>query len=260
MAMILPLLYVILVAAVAWLLSFLYVNDFSVPHSTLPKFKRALVIFPHADDETNTAGLISRLCRRGTFVTFVVLTRGESGTADAHEDPRLKRIRAQEMRGVSDRLGAGTLIQEDFGDGKLASRRRELKRYMAELLDSDEPDLVVTYDLAGLYGHEDHIVCAEIMTELAKSHPAVQLWYSVWPERLLRAANLPSHMAKDPHFADRRATPNMRVFTGFNMFAKIASVYGHKSQRRSFRRMMPFHLPIWFVYSLQLYEYYEKVS
>jgi hypothetical protein len=67
-------------------------------------------------------------------------------------------------------------------------------------------------------------------------------------------------MAKDAHFADRRGLPNMRIFIGRGVFAKVVSVYSHKSQRHGFRSMMPFHLPIWFVYSSQLYEYYERVN
>ena len=248
------------VALILWLASMWYINDFSVPRKHLEHVKEALVIFPHADDETNIAGLLWLLKQGRVAVTFVVLTRGENGTPDAHKDLHLKTVRANEVQRVARRLGAGQLIQEDFGDGQLNTQKAELRRYIDKLLQTQQPDLVITYDKAGLYGHEDHITCSEITTELLANYPKTQLWYSVWPKHLLRTAHLPTHMAKDPAFESKRGVPNARIFIGRGVFAKIASVYSHTSQRRSFRSMMPMHVPIWLLYSLQIFEYYERVD
>ena len=243
----------------AWLAGFWYTNDLSVPSGHIPNVKKVLVIFPHADDETNIAGLAWLIGKYGMQFTVVVLTRGENGTPDATRDERLRAMRAEEMHRVCDRLG-GTLIQEDFGDGQLDKKQHELTRYVRQLLDSEQPDLVVTYDLAGLYGHPDHIQCTAVVTKLMASRSSAQLWYVTAPARLSRAMNWPTHMARDPAVLTRRSQPTLRVFVGRGVFAKIASVYNHKSQRASFRSAMPFGLPIWFVYSLQLFEYYHQVE
>src|SRR5260221_8807864 len=106
-----------------------------------------------------------------------------------------------------------------------------------------------------MYGHEDHIVCTEIITKLVKAkHAGAHLWYVAFTQTLARNLHLPTHMAKDPRFMARRARPNAKFFVGLGTLAKIRAVYGHRTQRQSFRSMMPWHLPIWFVYSLQVFE------
>src|SRR5258708_670821 len=196
-------LYILLVAvgllAVTWVAAFLYVQDFSVPTRKVPAFQHLLVIFPHADDETNVAGLVWLLGKRGTKVTFVVLTQGENGTPDAHRDSQLPAKRAAEMLQVCTQLCHGSLIQANFGDGQLAARWLDLTDYIDKLLDKEQPDLVITYDLAGMYGHEDHIVCTEIITKLVKAkHAGSRLWYVAFTQPLTRHLHLPPPMAKDP--------------------------------------------------------------
>lgn len=245
----------------AWAGGMLYLNDFSVPRMQLRRFRQVLVAFPHPDDETNVAGLIWQLHRLHVPVTLVVLTKGECGTPDAHLEPSLRQIRSGEMRSVCGLLGAKALYHEDFGDGQVAQNRERVRAYLKKLLDDVRPDLVVTYDLAGLYGHEDHITCSEIITELIQAkHLKTSLWYSTIPARLVRAENLPTHMAKDPEFAKRRARANLRIPVGRGIIAKVRAVYMHKSQRLSFQKSMPAHLPVWFVHSMFINEYFEKVQ
>lgn len=251
---------VALLAVLIWAASVVYITDFSVPALPVPKLGHVLIIFPHADDETNVAGLVWLLRRQGAKVTFVVLTKGEKGTPNAHENSKLKDIRAAEMQAARNRLGGGQLIQEDFGDGELEQKPRKLERYISDLLTQVAPDVIVTYDLAGMYGHPDHITCTEVITNVLKhSGSQTELWYLAFAPRLWRHLNLPIHMAHDPAFYNRRARPTMCLFIGWGVLAKIQAVYSHKSQRQSFRGLMPLHLPIWFVYSLQLFEYYERV-
>ncbi len=243
-----------------WMFGVLYVNDFSVPARQLGHFKRALVIFPHPDDETNVAGTIWRLARNGCAVTLAVLTEGECGTPDAHFEQDLATQRRAEMRQAAKALGDVELIQEDFGDSRLATRTSRLKPYLDGLLAREQPDLVISYDLAGLYGHPDHVACAQIIADLlAQKYPGVSLWHTAWPKRLLAMAKLPEHMARGPDFRSKRANPNARVFVGLGLIAQIRAIYAHKSQRQSFASSVPYHLPLWFVQSLKVYEYFEQV-
>ncbi len=255
------LLAVFSLATAGWLAAFWFANDFVVPAARPVDIRSALIIFPHADDETNLAGLAWLLRRQGVALTFAVLTRGENGTPDARLDPHLRNTRNTEMEHACQRFNA-TLIQKDFGDGQLGAKREMLTEYLSRLLEEQKPGLVITYDLAGLYGHEDHISCSEIVTELmAKYHPSTPFWYVAPPAHLInKIFRFPTRMARDPQFYVRRSLPDMRIFTGRGVFSKIISVYGHKSQRRSFQSAMPWHLPIWLVYSLQTFEYYRRVQ
>lgn len=260
--MILILLIALLIAlAAVWLVGMVYANDFSIAPATLGRFQRVLVIFPHPDDETNIAGTLWRLHRLKSHVTLLVLTKGECGTPDAHYDFSLKAIRSAEIRRVRDALGIDRLVQEDIGDGKVADRRPDARAAIVKTIQEAKPDLVITYDLAGLYGHADHIACAEeAVAALKQANATARVWYSAVPPRLLNLTNLPTHMAKDPHFADKRAKPNLRISIGpLGVIAKVRSIYAHTSQRRSFRESVPMRAPLWLMYSMRVNEYFEEV-
>src|SRR6266478_1569801 len=82
--------------------------------------------------------------------------------------------------------------------------------------------LVITYDLAGFYGHADHITCSEIITELKKTRfPEVPLWYVTFPKRVLARVKLPEQIAIDPHIQEKRAFPTHKLFIGVSVFPKI---------------------------------------
>lgn len=246
-----------------WLFGVWYANDLSLPRKKAQGFKRAVVIFPHPDDEAgHCGGLIRALKQRGTDVALVVLTCGERGTDDASLNMQLKTTRRHEMQQAAAILQAAQLIQEDFGDGLLSNKSEKLQSYLRQILATLRPDLVITYDLAGEYGHPDHMVTAELVTTLIKAeHPATHLWYATFPAKILAMAQLPSHMANDPNFASKRAPATARIWVGFGgVMAKIRAIYAHRSQRRSFARAIPFGLPIWLVYSLGVYEYIHEAN
>jgi hypothetical protein len=68
---------------------------------------------------------------------------------------------------------------------------------------------------------------------------------------------LPEHMANDPEFRSRRKMPNKRIFTGTAGIARIAALYCFKTQLDSFRKTFPVpQIPLWFYYSMQIFEYY----
>src|SRR5215471_6912930 len=118
MAVLYTLLLVVASVSVFWLAGFWFVNELTIPSGRITGFRKALVIFPHADDEMNVGGLLWRLSQQGTAVTLVILTKGERGTSDAHLDPKLKVIRSEEAQASCKCLGVSQLIQKDFGDGR----------------------------------------------------------------------------------------------------------------------------------------------
>jgi LmbE family N-acetylglucosaminyl deacetylase len=250
----------ITIAFILWIIGFWFQNDFGVPTKETKKLKNVLLIFPHADDEVSSGGLLCKLAKQSANTTLVILTKGERGNQGAHLDTALKAIRVKEAEVVSKLFGIKELAQEDFGDGNLVNTKDALRRYLSLLLKEISPDLVVTYDLAGMYGHEDHIICSEIVTELVDKMAKTSLWYVSLPKRVLDLGSLPEHMAKDPAFKDKRAYPNLKIFIGLGIANKIRAVYSYKSQYLSFRNAVPFHIPLWFIYSMQTFEYFKKVK
>jgi LmbE family N-acetylglucosaminyl deacetylase len=196
-------------------------------------------------------------------VTLVLLTKGERGP-NATRNGSLKDVRTREARAVSAILEISKLVQEDLGDGELRSKKQELRMFIETLIEQEKPDLLITYDLAGLYGHTDHITCSEIITELKKTRfQEVPLWYVTLPKRVLARVKLPEHIVIDPHIQEKRAFPTHKLFIGASVFPKIKTWYTYKSQRASLREGISKFIPIWslwFFISMVLFEYFAEAG
>ncbi|HEX5548155.1 MAG TPA: PIG-L family deacetylase [Ktedonobacterales bacterium] len=255
---------VVLVVPVAifciWLAGFLLANDFSTPLRDARAFQRVLVIFPHADDETVTCGgFLHRLATGGCAVTLVILTKGERGTPDATVNLSLKKIRTQEAQRVARILKISRCIQQDFGDGELHTRKSELRAFVGQLIEQERPDLLVTYDLTGLYGHSDHVACSEVVTDLhTNSFHTIPLWYVTLSRRVLRWTTAPDHITPVSTKAEQRSYPVHRVFIGASVIPKITSWYAYKSQQASLKEGIRRYLPVWFFLSMALFEYFAE--
>lgn len=253
---------IILLAPVAifcvWMAGFLLANDFSVPLRDAGVFRHVLVIFPHADDEAVTCGgFLHHLSVRGCAVTLVILTKGERGTPDATVNLSLKEIRTQEAQRVARILKISRYIQQDFGDGELHSRKPELRAFLGMLIEQEHPDLLVTYDLTGLYGHSDHVACSEVITDLHMNmFHTIPLWYVTLSRRVLRGATVPDHIIPVTTKAEQQPLPVHRVFIGASVIPKIRSWYAYKSQQASLREGIRRYLPVWFFVSMALFEYF----
>lgn len=257
------LLAVILITIIPWLVGFIFANEFQIKLKKLPSYKKILVIFPHPDDEViNAGGLMKKFSQQGIQVTLAILTKGEKGTEDGHQENNLKQIRTEEAKKATKLLGVSTLIHEDFGDGELVKHKEDLTHYIDKLIQKTGLDLIITYDLSGLYGHEDHIVLSEIVTRLVKhKYKNIHVWYPSLPKRIFSMIQLPEHMAKDPDYKRKREYPTFRVFVGLGVINKIHAVYGYKSQIQSFRNSFPIKwIPLWYYYSMQLFEYYAEAK
>ncbi len=248
---------------ILWLVGYYIANDFSLPTRSPKGIMHALIIFPHPDDEvSNAGGLIAKLSNSGVKTTLVFLTKGERGTPNASLNESLKNTRTKETKKSANILGVTALIHEDFGDGELSNKKKILTSYIDQLLKQIKPDLVVTYDLAGLYGHPDHIAASEVITLLIKTkHKHIQLWYPSFPKRVLSIMTLPEHMATDPALKNKRAAPEFKVLTLLEIPQRLRSLYAHQSQLTSIKNSFPIKfLPLWFYCTLQTYEYYVQVT
>ena len=243
-----------------WLAGFLLANDFSAPLRDARTFQRALVIFPHADDETVTCGgFLHRLATRGCAVTLVILTKGERGTPDATVNLSLKDIRTREAQRVARILKTARCVQQDYGGGELQARQPELRAFLGKLIEQERPDLLVTYDLTGLYGHSDHVACSEVVTDLHTSaFHTIPLWYVTLSRRVLRWTTTPDHIIPVTTMDEQRSYPVHRVFIGASVIPKIKSWYAYKSQQASLKEGIRRYLPVWFFVSMTLFEYFAE--
>lgn len=255
------LLLIVLIVPLLWMLGFLIITDFSVLLEDARQFHHILAVFPHADDEAVTCGgSLHRFSAAGSTVTLVLLTKGERGTPDATGDVGLKDVRTKEAQTVTAMLGISKLIQEDFGDGTLHDKKLEFRTYIAALIEQEQPDLLITYDLAGLYGHMDHVTCSEIITELKQTRfQAIPLWYVTFPKRVLARVKIPEHMTTASHVQEKQAIPTLKIFIGVSVVPKIKAWYAYKSQRAALKEGTTKLLPIWFFLSMMLFEYFAEV-
>ena len=133
-----------------------------------------VAIFAHPDDETfGVGGTMATYAARGVPVTMVCATRGEVGQISPGTDATpetLGQHREQELRDAMAILGVGDVRFLDFRDsGMLGTPEnadpRNLKNANAEsvvtplvaVIRERRPDVVVTWDLSGGYGHPDHV-------------------------------------------------------------------------------------------------------
>lgn len=237
-----------------------------------------VLVHAHPDDETITCGgLMARAVEAGVGVTLVTCTLGELGEVIP---PELKSLegaaelaghRAGELEracaalGVTDhRLLGGRGRWHDSGmvatgDGIRAaapaglgegafSRRADVDLQVAQLVEvltEVEPDVVVSYDAAGGYGHPDHVRAHEIaggaVERVDPLGERVGLWATAAAhdevaaglEALRRRAWLPLPVppVEDlPTVPD--ATVTARVALGPARVRKLAALQAHATQIR----------------------------
>jgi N-acetyl-1-D-myo-inositol-2-amino-2-deoxy-alpha-D-glucopyranoside deacetylase len=143
-----------------------------------------LTVHAHPDDEVfSTGGLYARAHDQGVHTVLITSTGGENGEIhdpdlDPEEArPHLAEIRERELRRAANILGIDevhTLGYRDSGmrgtpendDARafLNADRDEAIGRVVRLLREIRPDVVVTYDPGGGYGHPDHITAHEVAT------------------------------------------------------------------------------------------------
>lgn len=259
-------LLIILAVLGLWIYGFNAANDLSVSSKTVPDFKdihKVLVIFPHPDDEANSlGGTITQFNKHNIKVDWVIMTRGEKGNDDAHYDEKLKVIRTKEAEKVAKILNAHLTIF-DYPDNGMEDLADKLIVDVRQIISDDQPDLVVTYDQSGGYGHPDHIILSKVVTKLLESDfPKMHLWYTSTPEKLFKQLKLPEQMAKDANFKSNRKAPSIKIWVGLTgVIHKTQAIYAYQSQFASFVKSVPIkQIPLWFYESLTPYEYFYIVK
>lgn len=255
-----------LIIIAIWLVLFFLFADFSYPNLNPDKFNKILILFPHPDDEALTcSGLIQYFSTAGKNVALYLFTKGERGNEGAHLDNNLKEIREKESKKVAQILGISKHVMFDMGDGQLKNKKEQLKEMVTKILEDEKPDLVVTYDLSGIYGHPDHIVLTEIIKNIVGTGRDLslqikpKLLFVSYPPAFYRFVKLPTHMARDVTVLQNRSIPTYKFFIGLKNINRIRALYAYKSQLFGFKKSA-FIFPLWFTLSARLFEYYHEAN
>jgi LmbE family N-acetylglucosaminyl deacetylase len=157
-----------------------------------------VAVFAHPDDETIVAPALARYAREGAKVYVVVGTDGRRGVSAHAKIPAgdsLAAVRASEARCSAQVLGAQPPILLGFEDAGLAVLSpwpgepldRMAKRIEATLREL-RPDAVITWGPDGGYGHQDHRLVGDVVTQVFQSGvapPGARLYYVGFsPERV----------------------------------------------------------------------------
>lgn len=149
-----------------------------------------VAIFAHPDDETIVSPALARYAREGAKVYVIIATDGRKGVSSHARIPggdSLATVRAGEARCSARALGAQSPILLGFEDAGLSVLSpwpgepldRMVKQLETTLRDL-RPDAVITWGVDGGYGHPDHRLVGNVVTQLFQAGgvaPSTKLFY-----------------------------------------------------------------------------------
>ncbi|MEM7116958.1 MAG: PIG-L family deacetylase [Chloroflexota bacterium] len=147
--------------------------------------QKLMAIFAHPDDEGAIAGTLAHYAQQGVEVTLVCGTRGEVGEIS---DPALATpetlgaVRTKELERACEILGIQRLEFLGYRDSGMdgTSENKDpralvqagpeaIKAQLVGLMRQHKPDVVITFEPFGWYGHPDHIAVSKWVTEVYPS-------------------------------------------------------------------------------------------
>ena len=177
--------------------------------------KRLLGLFAHPDDEGSLSGALLKYSISGDETGLVCATRGEVGEI---ADPALAtpenlgQVREGEMRAAAEVLGVHNLWFLDYRDSGMAgtpgnqdsrafaqANAAEVVGKLVAIIRQFRPQVMVTFDESGAYGHPDHIAIYRHTTsafyaaadavqypEHGPAHMVSKLYYTAFPRSFIR--------------------------------------------------------------------------
>lgn len=189
---------------------------------------KLLFVLAHPDDETlGNGATIARYTGEGIETHLVTATGGEKGWfGDPGEYPgpeELARIRGEELRKAAEVLGIAGVSLLGYGDGELANASTpEVVAKIVSHIRRVRPQVVVTFDQNGLYGHPDHIAVTQYTTAAVAAsanpgytdpegrgpHQVSKLYYMAWTADEVRAYEEPfGEFLMHVNGSERRSVP-----------------------------------------------------
>ncbi len=151
--------------------------------------KSLLGVYGHPDDEQGVSGLMAKYARAGADLTLVCCTRGEAGEIApgvAATSENLGRVREDELRCAAGKIGIENLYFLDYRDSGMMGTPEnndsralwqanvlQVAEKVVRLVRRHKPQVILTFDPNGGYGHPDHI----------RAHQAATIAYYVAGDR-----------------------------------------------------------------------------
>ena len=136
------------------------------------KDKKIICIFAHPDDEAfGPAGTILKLAKNND-IQIICVTDGKSpGTRIKN----LAETRKGEFEKSCQTLGVTKTHHLNYKDGEVCNANyHEIAENIEKIFDTEEPDILITFDPKGLTGHLDHIGICMITTFVFKKRPEIK--------------------------------------------------------------------------------------
>ena len=155
---------------------------------------KLMCVLAHPDDESLAiGGTLVKYASSGVQTYLVMATRGERGWfGPASDDPgpqALGRLREAELQNAAHQLGLREVAFLDYQDGELdqADHTQAVAKIVTHLR-RVRPDVVVTFDPNGMYGHPDHIAISQLTTTavMAAADPSYQGLCTAPPHRVAK--------------------------------------------------------------------------
>lgn len=218
-----------------------------------------LAVFAHPDDEGfGCGGTLAMLAAKGAHLTLVCATNGDVGEIS---DPSLAspeslaQVRQKELRNAMQVTGISDIRFLNYRDSGMAetadnqhpnslnmASSSEVVAKLTDILDQVKPNLVLTHDPSGGYGHPDHLAVNAHTTEAfynSCNRSNSCLYYVCFPKTVFqRMWKEMKDMGIDPPFAsqdiDSIGSPDEDVTTTLDVSdfveTKITSLNCHRTQ------------------------------
>jgi LmbE family N-acetylglucosaminyl deacetylase len=189
--------------------------------------KSILACFAHPDDEVGLGPLIARYVAEGVRATLICTTNGDVGTVDEKHlqgYSSIAELRLAELDCATKAIGFTEVVTFGYRDsGMMGSEDNqhtasmwqapleEITQKVIEVMRRVQPQVVITFNAYGAYGHPDHIKINQATLEAFKrlqsepEHPQ-KLYYTSIPKTLLRLGLLLMRLRRqDPRKSGRNA-------------------------------------------------------
>lgn len=207
--------------------------------------QKTLVFFgAHPDDESFGVGsTLAQYAAAGVTTYYVCSTGGELGTVDPKhlkEHETIKNLRVTELKCAAQALGlAGVFylgyrdsgmrgsVDNKHPDSMVMAPLAEVTERAVKIIREIKPDVVITHDASGGYGHPDHIATHDAVVkafydagdpgqypEAGAVFQSHKLYFGVRPRRTLKwMVRLMPLFGQDPHHFGRNKDVDLTKIT-----------------------------------------------
>ncbi len=214
--------------------------------------KSILLCFAHPDDEVGCASLVARYLAEGAKATLICATNGDVGDVEEkylRDYPDIPTLRLAELDCAAKTVGYTEVVTFGYRDSGMMGAAdnqhesslwhaplEEVTRRVIDVMRRVRPQVVITFNDFGAYGHPDHIkinqatIAAFQQLQSEPEHPQ-KLYYTTGPQRLLRAGLVVMKLLRqDPRKAGKNHDMDFQAAVdAMNTITTRVSIVGYQA-------------------------------